>query len=245
MSYIKTISFGFIGGIAAFILLLSLPGGGFFIFSMTRNDLVDFLGMEQTPAPTSTPAIVSPDFWQKIASDHVLSTVAVQSFKGGKIVREGSGMIISSDGIIITTIDVVAGSDVFQVLHGDKILRAQLMRYNGFKNLALLKVAATDMNVTRLERKYQFQSGQDMIVSGKIVELSRPIVFVQRGMISYVLSKDIVMDTEPSYFLSGSKVINSSGVVVGMSYLRSGTARLITAEVIDDFVKSYFQVSED
>src|SRR3989344_6626770 len=118
-------------------------------------------------------------------------------------------MTISSDGIIITTFDVIAGADVYQVLHGDKILRAQLVRYDGFKNLALLKVAATDMNVTRLERNYQFQPGQDIVVFGKIVGLSNSVAFAQRGMIRYILSTDIVVDTESTYFLSGSNAINN------------------------------------
>lgn len=238
MNYTKTLTIGFLGGILSLVLVLYLPGSGSFVFNLIRNDLIDFLGTE--PVPTPTPTIASSDFWQKIVSDHVLSTVAVQSFKGGKIVREGSGIVISSDGVIITTFDAIAGADVFQVLHGDKILRARLVLYDGFKNIALLKVAATDMSATRLERNYQFHPGQDVVVSGKMVELSSPVVFAQKGMISYVLTKDITVDTEPNNFLSGSKVINNSGIVVGMAYLRNGAVRLITAESMDDLVKSYF-----
>lgn len=223
----------------ALLLSLSLPGSGSFVFNLIRDDLVNFMGTEPVPMPT--PIVVSSDFWQKIVSNHILSTVAIQSFKGGKIIREGSGIVISSDGVMLTTFDVVAGADVYQVLHGDRILRAQLVRYDDFKNLALLKVTADDMSVTRLERSYQFQPGQDVVVSGKMVELSTPVVFAQKGMISYVLSKGVIIDTKPSYFLSGSKVINNLGVVIGMSYLRSEVIRLITVEAMDDFVKSYFE----
>jgi len=237
MNYTKTILIGFLGGIMSLVLVSYLPGSGSFVFGLIRNDLIDFLGTEPVPTPT----VVSSDFWQKIVSDHVLSAVAVQSFKNGKIVREGSGIVISSDGVIITTLDAVAGADVFQILHGDKILRAQLVLYDGFKNLAILKVATTDMNATRLERDHPFQPGQDVVISGKMIRLSSPVVFAQRGMISYIFSKDIIVDTEPNYFLSGSKVVNNSGIVVGMAYLRSGTVRLITAESMDDFVKSYFE----
>ena len=226
MNYIKTILLGFLGGAAAWFLLLPLSGNA---------------PEEPVPAPTPTPTVVSSDFWQKIVSDHVLNTVAIQSFKGGNMVREGSGIVISSDGVVITTFDVISGADVLQVFHRDKILRAKVIRYDGIKNLALLKVDSADMDVTRLDRDYQFQPGQDVIVSGKMVELSNSVVFAQRGMISYILSKDIVIDTEPNYFLSGSKVINNSGIVVGMSYLRSGAVRLVTSEAIDDFIKSHFE----
>ncbi|OGN05766.1 MAG: hypothetical protein A2750_04250 [Candidatus Yanofskybacteria bacterium RIFCSPHIGHO2_01_FULL_45_42] len=223
-NFFKTIIFGFLGGAIASFLFLSL--------------------LENKPAepiPTPMPTVVSADFWQKITADQALSTVAIQSFKFGKIIREGSGMIISSDGVIITTFDVISGADVLQVFHKDKIFRAQTVRYDGFKNLALLKVDSTNMDVARLDRNYQFQSGQDVVVFGKLVELSNPVVFAQRGMVSYILSKDIILDTEPNYFLSGSKAINNSGIVIGMAYLRSGTTHLIKSEAIDDFIKNYFE----
>ena len=238
MNYIKIIFISFLGGVTALVLIFSLPASNSFLLNLIKEDLTEFL--ETEPAPTPTP-VISPDFWQKIVSDHVLNTVAIQSFKGDKIIREGSGMVISSDGIIITTFDVIAGADVHQISYGDKILRAQLVRYDGFKNLALLKVPAIDMSVTRLERNHQLQPGQDVVVSGKVIKLSSSSTFAQRAMISYILSKDTIIDTEPSYFLSGSKVINNSGIVVGMVYLRKGTVRLITSEIMDDFVKNYFE----
>src|SRR3989344_3001313 len=242
MNYVRTIFLGFLGGFIALVLFVSLPGSGNFIFNLIKSNLIDFLGTEPTPAPT--PVVTSPDFWQKIVSNQALSTVAIQSFRSNKLIREGSGIIISSDGIIITTFDVISGADVLQVFRGDKILRAKVVRYDGFKNVALLKVESENVDVARFDTNYQFQPGQDVIISGKLVEVSNPLVFAQEGLIGRVLSKDIVLDTELNYFLSGSKVINNSDIVVGMAYLRSGTVRLITAKTIDDFVKNYFQASE-
>ncbi|OGN09731.1 MAG: hypothetical protein A3J46_02745 [Candidatus Yanofskybacteria bacterium RIFCSPHIGHO2_02_FULL_41_11] len=235
----KTFFYGFGGGIVALFLIFSLPWGGTIAFNLIRGNLVEFLGTK--PEPTPTPIITSDDFWQKIVSDHNLSTVAVQSFKNGKIIREGSGIVVSSDGIIITTFDIISGTDVIQVFHQDKILRAQVVRYDSFKNLALLKVDNSNMDVSRLDSAYQFQSGKDVIISGRLVELSNAVVFAQRGIISHVLSKDIVLNTEPNYFLSGSKVINDSGIVVGMSYLRNESVRLIAAKTMGDFLRSYFE----
>lgn len=242
MNHIKTIILGFLGGMSALFLFFYLPGSGPLVLNSIKGDLIEFVGKE--PALTPTPTAVSPDFWQKIVSDNALSTVAVQSFKSSKISREGSGMIVSSDGIIITTLDVVSGADVVQIFHEDKIMRAQVVKYDGFKNLAIIKVDASNMNVARLDRNYQFQlqPGQDVVVSGKLVELSNLSLFVQKGIISRVLSRDIVLDVEPNYFLSGSKVINNSGIVVGMAYLRSGVVRLVKSEIIDDFLKNYFEL---
>lgn len=224
MNYLKSILFGFLGGAIASFLFLSL----------LENESAE-------PVPTPTPTVIYSDFWQKIAADQALSTVAIQSFRSGKIIREGSGMVVSSDGVIVTTFDVISGADVLQVFHKDKILRARMMKYDGFKNLALLKVDSANMDVARLDRTYQFQPGQDVVVSGKLIELSNSVVFAQRGMISHILSKDIILDTKPNYFLSGSKAINNSGIIVGMIYLRGGTAHLTKAEVMDDFIKNYFE----
>ena len=76
MGYIKTIFLGFLGGIVALLLSLSLPGSGSFVFNLIRNDMVNFMGTEPVPMPTSI--VVSSDFWQKIVSNHILSTVAIQ-----------------------------------------------------------------------------------------------------------------------------------------------------------------------
>lgn len=223
MNYVKIILFGFLGGAIASFSFLSIP----------ESDSTESI-------PTPTPSVIYSDFWQKIVADQSLSVVAIQTFKSGKIIREGSGMAVSSDGTIITTLDVISGADMLQVFHKDRILRGRVMKYDRFTNLAVIKVDLTDMNVVRLDRNYQFQPGQDVIISGKMVELSNPITFAQRGMINYILFKDIVIDTEPSYFLSGSQAINNSGITIGMVYLRNGASHLIKAEVIDDFIKNYF-----
>lgn len=240
MSYVKTVLLGFLGGATFLFLFLSLFGSSRLVFSLMKSDLAGLT--DETMVPTPTPiSVVLPDFWQKIASDHDLSTVGIQSFKATKIIREGSGMVVSSDGLIVTTLDVVSGSDVFQVFYKDKLLRARLVKYDGFKNLALLKVGITNMDVARFDRNYQFQPGQDVVMSGKIVELSRPTVFIQKGMVSHIFSKDIFLNAEPNYYISGSKVVNNSGKVVGITYLRGDTVRLIKAETIDDFIKKYFE----
>lgn len=242
MHYFKTIFCGFLGGVIALLLFFYVPVSGPLVFNLIKSNLVEYVG--EKPALTPTPITTSPDFWQKIVSNGALSTVAVQSFKSGKIIREGSGIIVSSDGIIITTLDVISGADILQIFHEDKILRAQVVKHDGFKNLALIKINASNMNVARLDRNYQFQPGQDVVVSGKLVELSNPSVFAQKGIVNRILSKDVILDVEPTYFLSGSKVINNSGIVVGMAYLRDGFVHLIKAETMDDFVKNYFQASE-
>src|SRR3989338_11350127 len=105
MNYIKIMLLGFLGGVAAWFFILSVPGSNSIAFNFIKSDLVGFLG--STPAPTPTP-VVFPDFWEKITSDQALSAVAVQSFKNGKVIKEGSGMIVSSDGMIITTFDVIS-----------------------------------------------------------------------------------------------------------------------------------------
>lgn len=252
MGYVKIIFLGFSGGAVALFLFVFTPlVSGPLVFNLIKSSLVEYVDEKPAPefAPITTPAetrlstdpFPEPDFWQKIVSDGALSTVAIQSFKSGKIVREGGGIIVSSDGVVITTLDVISGADVLQIFNEDKILRAQVIRYDGFKNLALIKINTSNMNVARFDRNYQFQPGQDVVVSGKLVELSNPSVFAQKGIVNRVFSKDVILDVEPNYFLSGSKVINSSGIVVGMTYLRNGFVYLIKAETMDDFAKNYFE----
>ena len=73
MNYFKLIFAGFLGAIFMFLLTPIINGDK----------------PEGSVPATPTPTVTSPDFWQKIVSDQNLSTVAIQSFKDGKIIREG------------------------------------------------------------------------------------------------------------------------------------------------------------
>lgn len=226
--YVTNLVLGLVGGALAFTGLYSFVPAP-----------VSPTSTPATPVPTPTPT-PSPGFWQRIVSDHALSTVAIQAFNNNRIVREGSGVIISADGVIVTTNDVVSGGDMWQVANGDKVLRASLVYWERARNLAILKVSETNLNVTRFDKNFAFSAGQEMIISGKVMDATKPTPFAQRAMVSKVLSSGVALDTDVRPFVSGARVINNAGQVVGIAYLRENEVRIISASTIEDYINEYF-----
>ena len=88
------------------------------------------------------------------------------------------------------------------------------------------------------------ESGQELIITGKFVNLSKPIVFSQKALINYVLDRDVVLDTVYNVFLNGAKVVDKNSRMVGMAYARSGKIHLIKSQTIGDFLKVQFSKKE-
>ncbi len=225
--YLPVFVVGILGGIFAFYLI-----SHFHSYDNTKAlSLPSF-----TPLPT--------DSWQNIVANESFSSVAVQSFIGSELVRQSSGMVLSADGLIITTADAVVSGGYYQVLADDKILKASMLAWDYGKNLAIFKVSAQDLNVADLDDLSILESGQELIITGKFVNLSKPIIFSQKAMINYVLDRDVVLDTVYNVFLNGAKVVDKNSRMVGMAYARSGKIHLIRSQTIGDFLKAQFSKKE-
>lgn len=204
------------------------------IISSTSDALISY-----SPAPA--------DFWQKKIIEQSFNFAAIQSFKDSQLLRQGSGIFLSSDGLLGTTSDAVpASASVLQVLYEDKILRGKIVARDYAKNLALIKVdGAVDFNVPEFDFSDNFQSGQELIIVGKFVNLSKPILFSQKTLINYILGKSIFIDVQPKNIFNGGALINNSGRIIGMIFIRGGRAYSVNSAIIDAFLKNYLNQTKD
>lgn len=201
--------------------------------------------------PESTPGISQkspqpqgqqPDFWEQISADASLSTVAVQSFSRGTLIRSGSAIVLSSDGLLVSTSDAIpAGASVYQVVFGDRVLRGKVVARDYLKNIALLKIEISGMTVSTLDHFQQYSSGREFVLTGKLIMVNQPQVFTQRAFLNYRSGETDILDTSFSLFLSGAKVVTADGSMAGMASLRNGKVSMISAALIDSFFKQYLQ----
>lgn len=191
-----------------------------------------------TPLPT-------PDlwFWEKIAANLSPSLVGIQVFQNDKVVRQGSGIIVSSDGLIITTANLFIPNGIYQISYEDKISKGLVATSNSKLNLMLLKTSALNSSIADLDLSSSYQSGQDILLVGKLFDLSKPVLVSQKGIVSYVTDKNIVLDTVLSNYLYGLGVANTEGRLRGITYIRNGKVNLIKAELIDNFLKEYIEIT--
>lgn len=224
------------GGLAGSLLIL--------YFVQETSKIFDIYGqiLHQDPkAQVSTPVLPEPPLglWEKLAVESSLSTVGIQVFQGDKLVRQGSGVIVSSDGLITATADLIYPNAVYQIFYEDKILKGTIVARDYKLNLLLLKSASSYSNVANLDTRKNYRSGQDILVVGKLFDLSKPTVISQKGVVSYITERTVVLDIYPNSYISGSGAVNSDGRVIGIVYLRNGKVNLIQAGIVDDFFKNY------
>jgi len=190
---------------------------------------------------TSISTVNIPGFWEKIVEESVLSSVGIQIFKNNQLVRQGSGIIISSDGLIVTVNDLFIADSFYQIFYEEKIVKGVIVSRNYDLNLMLLKTSASYSSLADFDLSYSYKSGQEILATGKAVSISKSYVISEKGIISSVNNGIIVLDIFPENHLIGASVNNADGKFIGLAYLRNNRMRLIKAETIESFFKTYIE----
>jgi serine protease Do len=141
---------------------------------------------------------------------------------------EGSGIIMSSDGYIITNAHVVSGAKSLKVVTYDgKTYSAKLIGSDNITDLALIKVDATGLKAA------EFGSSSDMKVADTVMAIGNPggLEFNSSVTVGYVsaLNREIT-NSETGYTMkciqtdaainpgnSGGALVNMRGQVIGIN----------------------------
>ncbi|MDO8496194.1 MAG: serine protease [bacterium] len=220
------------------ILLFSFFGGIVGAFSSIYISGKYLANISETVTPTPT-ILAAPDlgFWEKIISENSSTSVSIQVFQANKVIRQGSGIIVSSDGLVVTVGDLAVTGAVYQIFYDDKILTGTVAARDYEHNLLLIKTNNSYPNVVDLSPK-NYDNGQEVVLVGKLLDFSKPRTYSQRGTISYVTDKNINIDAVINKNLYGYAIINRESDFLGLSYLRNGRINLVRASAIQDFLQA-------
>ena len=106
-------------------------------------------------------------------------------------------------------------------------------------NLMLLRSAVNFAGVSDFNPLFDYQNGQDVLITGKIIDLSKPVLATQRGLIKFTTEKQVTIDGVASNYLSGFGIVTSDGRIIGVSYLRNGQINLVRANALKRFLDDY------
>ncbi|MCD6310693.1 MAG: trypsin-like peptidase domain-containing protein [Candidatus Eremiobacteraeota bacterium] len=147
----------------------------------------------------------------------------------------GSGVIINKDGFILTNAHVLKNASIIKVtLSDDTTYSAMIWRASAEKDLALLKVEATNLPVPKFGDSDQLELGQIVIAIGNPYKFKWTVT---QGVIS-ALNREvnargikytdlIQTDAAINKGSSGGALINTSGEVIGINTLvYTGTSDL-------------------
>ncbi|WP_440054911.1 trypsin-like peptidase domain-containing protein [Pseudoalteromonas sp. T1lg65] len=147
-------------------------------------------------------------------------------YKRQNTVRElGSGVIMSSDGYILTNYHVVNNADQILVLltDGRQYFDVQLIGFDTVTDLALLKIPAKNLPVIPIDTNFNPRVGDVILAIGNPLNLGQTIT---QGVISATGKQTLTesqyntllqMDAAVNVGNSGGAVINSTGALVGIT----------------------------
>ena len=167
--------------------------------------------------------------------------------KLGKIL-EGSGLIITSDGYMITLAELVPDDvtvSFFSPYYSLNKIDAKILKRDIKNNLALIKIEKSDLNVSAFVNLEKLKLGRTIFLIGTIFEqkkvrgsiLITTNNFVNQGIISY-LNKDIIKTNiyEQNSIL-GAPLFDIEGSVLGLNTVDSnGKASIIPITIIQEFI---------
>ena len=214
---VNSISYGVLFAVA---LLLLVP-------KLNNNILIkQFFNQEtKTPQPLSyakavsvaSPAVVN------IYSEEIQSSPNYGS-SPIKATRLGSGVIMDSNGYILTNMHVIQNADRIKVLlQSGREYPAELIGFDQVTDLAVLKVDETNLPVIRQNLNQQSLVGDIVLAIGNPLNLGQTVT---QGIIS-ATGRSGLSNTNYLNFLqmdaaindgnSGGALINSNGVLVGIN----------------------------
>lgn len=191
-----------------------------------------------TPSPTPQPTPVFGD------QNSPLGTVAVQTFSGPVLVRQGAGTAVSVDGLILTTSAAApfgSGSYIHQIATPrGQLLRARRVASDIPNSLVLLKTDANNLDAVLFSSAESSAGAKWEAVSAQIIasrfvpmRLSVSVVWSDEG-------RQIALSLDRAFASSfnGARLIDERGRSVGM--LRNASQPgLVTADRINAFLDRY------
>jgi len=168
--------------------------------------------------------------------------VAIQAYQGVVLISQGTGFIVTSDGLIMTTADSVpARAGQYFVFKNGNSLTAQVAKIDLEDNLALLKIEESNLPVVPLTDLEDLHLGQRIILIGVELVESYLNPFVNLGIIRSINQEILKINlTEENTLANGGPLINVKGEVIGMNLIDGqGLLKTIPANRIKEFLKGY------
>lgn len=206
--------------------------------------LASLLGITVTVSDMQKPT-PSPSTRADLAIDSTsasLGVVAVQTFSGPTLVRQGTGTAVSSDGLVLTTVAIApygSGSFVYQVsTAGGQVLRARRVTGDSATGLVLLKAESGNFDAVLFAEEAPAVAGAQLEATGARVVLSRFSLIL---LPTWLISNDgsvLSLDRSYGHQFDGARLLDSAGRSVGV--LRWATVpTLIHSGRINAFLEKY------
>lgn len=191
--------------------------------------------------------VIEPDFWKDVVSQSKDSVVLTQTFTRGRLIAQGSGIVLTTDGLIATSLNNTPfASSVYQVYFGDNILKGTVVLRDFENNLALIAVEEGGLPVLDFADADSLVLGQTNLIVGKNIRNQGLSVFAQLSFVKEILPEVFFIDTNISKELIGSALLSSSGKLIGLVQLnRKNEIFVSPPESLINLIDEYSKLNKD
>ncbi len=209
-----------------------------FVVVWFQPQLLPALERPAAPTPTSfaeavnrtAPSVVS-IYTRTLVTQHpgqMANPMLRELYRDRRIVRPrsglGSGVIISDDGLILTTRHVIAEvDDILVALWDGRVVEAEVVGMDPGTDLALLRIAVDDLPAATLAGNTRLRTGDVVLAIGNAFGLSHTVTMgivsaTGRGDLNLTTYEDFIQtDAAINSGNSGGALINPAGEVVGIN----------------------------
>jgi len=149
------------------------------------------------------------------------SVVMIQSYSGKKLLQEGSGFILTSDGLIVTAADLIpAKASQYLVSSANFSSPAQVQQRDMQNNLVLLKIDQPNLPVISMANLDELDLGERIILIGAQIKNGHFNHFVNIGTIRAIEESILTINlTEENQLANGGPLVNIKGEVIGLNLI--------------------------
>ena len=176
--------------------------------------------------PILPPGQQSPMTTTQIYEENLPSTVSVYA-SGPSGSGNGTGIILTRDGYLLTNAHVIAGADLVRVaFHNNQVLEAKLVGFDAVEDIAVLKVEADDLTPAKFGDSSVLRCGDPVAALGDSLGYRSSIT---EGIVS-ALDREVRVDNSTMVLIqtsapinfgnSGGPLINQYGQVVGITTIK-------------------------
>ena len=179
---------------------------------------------------------------ENVLNDLSPAMVGIRSekkYSSGKsqILAEGTGLILTSDGLVATALNLAPPSaNKISILKDGEEWEAKILKRDETNNLILLKVEKTNLPVAKLAEDKDLKLGEKIILSGMDFSASGLTKFADLGFVRQ--ASPLLIQFSDLKSITGAPLINLKGEVLGINALsKKGETEIILSNKIRELMK--------
>ena len=147
------------------------------------------------------------------------SVIGIRTITKNYGVLEGSGLIITSDGLAVTLAELIPLDSNFSVYVDGVLVPAQVLKRDLAENLALIKIDQNNLNTLSFAETDKIKLGERVFLLGLTFDNGDINKVVNEGSIRFLSEDSIETNMFDSQSLLGSPLLDIEGSFLGLNFL--------------------------